>query len=342
MIKSCVLTIIGGVLFLAALLFGTSLVSAQSTSGNGSAMSGQATEETFSDATRRIWNGLWSGANLSFDEQTESTTAAQGNTPANTAGAIAAPAPTATGRYVALGDSVAAGLGLGVTSENSLADQRCGRSAQAYPYLVAEAKQLDLTHAACSGATAGDLITPQGVSGPNISRQISTVFANGQPDLITVTAGANDSQWSRFIYKCYQLTCGTSTDTTIANSALVVLQAKLSAFFSELKLRSDGGQPPQTIMTGYYNPLSANCNAQTQQLSSAELAWIEANVSALNQTIKQVTEQFSFASFAPVDFSGHDICSADPWVQGLTDQAPIHPTVEGQRVIANAVLAASR
>ncbi len=93
------------------------------------------------------------------------------------------------------------------------------------------------------------------------------------------------------------------------------------------------------MLTGYYNPLSASCNAQTERLTAAELAWIEANVTALNQTIEQVTSRFSFARYAAVDFNGHDICSTDPWIQSLTDPAPIHPTAEGQRAIANAILA---
>ncbi len=350
MLKSCMITISVSLLFLASLPLSATMVQAQNTHDD---VSSGASTESISEASRRIWNGLWNGANLSVSETAQQSARRQpaSSTSTVTPAAIlpGQPGPS-NGRYVAMGDSVAAGLGLPLTGGTiaTSRDRQCGRSTQAYPYAVAEARQLQLIHVACSGATAGDLITRQGVSGPNISRQISNVFAGGQPELITVTAGANDSQWSRFIYKCYRLTCGTGTDTTVANGALALLQTKLIAFFTELELRSES-QPPTVVMTGYYNPLSERCNTTTtnggtassnraQRLTAAELAWIQANADALNQTIKQVVSLYPFARFAPVDFKGHDICSADPWVQGLTDKAPIHPTAQGQRVLADSVL----
>lgn len=372
MFKSMILTIIGSLLFLASLPLGATMASAHGGNGGTNAGDGTAAScraESIPDATRRIWNGLWAGANLDFslidDSDSRSTAAASSDqdcgtvadrparddtgattqparpaTPEPTAPAspAAQPPQTVAGKYVAMGDSVAAGLGLTRPTNATSRDRTCGRSVEAYPYHVAAARQLQLTHVACSRATAGDLITPQGINNaPNPSRQIAAVFAGGKPELITVTAGANDAQWSRFMFKCYRSVCGTATDTRVANGALVLLQGKLLAFFTELEFRSNG-QPPTVVMTGYYNPLSAACNAQTERLTAAELAWIQANVDALNQTIADVVARYPSARFAPVDFSGHDICSAEPWVQSLNDRAPIHPTAQGQRVIAESVL----
>jgi hypothetical protein len=42
------------------------------------------------------------------------------------------------------------------------------------------------------------------------------------------------------------------------------------------------------------------------------------------------------ASFtvAHPDFTGHGLCSSDPWVQGIASDAPFHPTAAGELAIA--------
>lgn len=271
----------------------------------------------------------------------------------STATTASRPATTATpnnqtNRYVALGDSVAAGAGLPSIPNAQPRDERCDRSSEAYPYFVAQSQALALTHVACSGATATNLLLWQGVANaPNPSRQISYIFDGGQPELVTITAGANDARWLYFINKCRTSRCGpdvrqgiftsSRTDTTIVNGLLEALQLKYDAFFAELSIRSNG-TPPTVVVTGYYNPFSEQCLAAFPTVSAAELAWLQANVGALNQTIRQTVERYPNARFAAVDFSGHELCTAEPWVQGLQEPAPIHPTSQGQRVIAESIL----
>lgn len=235
--------------------------------------------------------------------------------------------------YVALGDSVAAGLGLSGPTGSSV----CGKTTQSYAYSVAKALNTTPAHFACSGATAGDLVTQQHVSGPNPIAQLRAAYAKGTPKIITITAGANDSHWNEFLKKCYVATCGSSTDTTIANGFLSTLQLKLHYAFSNIESRS-GSTPPKVYITGYYNPLSSAC--ASSRLSASELNWINAEAKALNQTIKNTSSYYSFVEFVPISFAGHDVCSATPWVQGLNAPAPFHPTATGQKVIANAIIAA--
>jgi len=33
-------------------------------------------------------------------------------------------------------------------------------------------------------------------------------------------------------------------------------------------------------------------------------------------------------------FTGHELCTADPYVQGPSDRAPLHPTATGELIIA--------
>lgn len=245
------------------------------------------------------------------------------------------------GSYAALGDSVAAGLGLPLVANPTDQDTQCGRSSQAYAQQIAQSRGLTLNFAACSGATAGDLSTQQRTDGPNPQRQIKTAFANGTPSLITVTAGANDIHWSDYIKKCYAMTCGTKLDDATADTLIAAVRIKLTYFLTEVKARSLANQTaaPTVILTGYYNPISEQCETVTNgKITKAEADWIGSKVDRLNQAIQHATSGFSFAQYTAVDFTGHDICSSDPWVQSLNDSAPIHPTQTGQQAIANAVL----
>ena len=273
-----------------------------------------------SDDNNPIWSGLWDGFNMVAGGSSGSGTS--GRTPA----------------YAALGDSVAAGLGLAKASGATSRDIQCGRSPQAYTITVAKATKLPIINMACSGATAGDIFTEQGVSGPNIPPQLDAAFANGTPELMTITAGANDAHWRGFLRACYAANCATSTSTTAANAYLVSLQLKLYYMFYSIQSRSGSGTPPRVYVTGYYNPLSDTCLGS--RITQDEITWMEGEVNALNGTIQNVTSQFSsFATYVPVSFAGHDLCSSKPWVQGLNAKAPFHPTATGQQAIAKAVLA---
>jgi lysophospholipase L1-like esterase len=239
-----------------------------------------------------------------------------------------------TVEYAALGDSVAAGLGLESPADS---DERCGRTFDAYPYEIANERGLEITHLACTGATLGDLFTEQRISGPNPDPQLETAFAGGTPELITITAGANDIRWDYFLRKCYTGTCGTSNDERIANGLLAALNAKMQFLFLDIERRSSGS-PPGVVMTGYYDPLSDRCSEVEPRLTPDEIAWLSAQTDSLNQALENAGAQHDFVTFVPIDFSGHDVCSDDPWVQSIDDPAPFHPTFEGQQAMARAIL----
>jgi lysophospholipase L1-like esterase len=279
-----------------------------------------------------ITAGLWAGANFdlsSLDRQPGTPAPQPQPTP------VPPPAPTPpSGRYAALGDSVAAGVGL----PPSDTDTRCGRSLNAYGQTVAQKLQLPLQHVACSGATAGDLTTKQRVNGPNIPAQLDTAYASGTPSVITITAGANDVHWTDILKKCYAYTCGTKTDRYLFDAAVSVMSVKYFYALHEIQQRS-GATPPKVVLTGYYNPLSAACAGVIPEFTPAELAWIQEAVNKVNNTIRDTAAGYSFASYAPVDFTGHDLCSTDSWIQNQNDPTPFHPNAAGQQAMATAVLA---
>lgn len=295
------------------------------------------TTDTRTRRSDSIWEGLCVGASLNISETSRlrcrrAIQSVQSDHPDTQP----QPAPPRI-QYAVLGDSVAAGLGLPVAPQ---ADERCGRSLESYGYAVAARHTVTATHIACSGATMGDLFTKQRVRGPDHPAQLDTAFAGGTPDIITITAGANDIRWENFLTKCWRRTCGTAADERIVHSLLAALELETRYVFTDIKRRS-GGSPPKVILTGYYNPLSDSCMGREPRLTNAEITWIQQKMTALNQTLENVASQSGFAIFASVDFSGHDLCSGDPWIQTLDGEAPFHPTARGQAAIADAVLRVS-
>lgn len=275
--------------------------------------------------TQMIWCGLINGSNFNFSDSCTDTDNGHGSG----SGSGAPQART----YAALGDSVAAGLGLPLSS-NATA---CGRSTEGYPNLVARDLGMTLTNTSCSGTTVGGLLTSETVNDVKQPPQITAAFASGTPKYLSITSGANDVEWSYFLRECYITNCNTTTNTVAVDALLVTLQAKLFVALNDIQNRSDG-TPPITVITGYYMPITEACvQSRRMNVSAANVQWLNEANSALNQTIKQTAAGFSFVRFVPLDFSGHDICSADPWIQSPSDAAPFHPTAEGQAVIAKAV-----
>ncbi|MBO0817776.1 MAG: SGNH/GDSL hydrolase family protein, partial [Actinobacteria bacterium] len=68
-------------------------------------------------------------------------------------------------------------------------------------------------------------------------------------------------------------------------------------------------------------------------LTAAKLHTLNSRLVALNTVLAKGARQFGFASPQP-DFTGHQLCSTQPYVQGLRSPAPFHPTVLGQLAIA--------
>jgi lysophospholipase L1-like esterase len=253
---------------------------------------------------------------------------------------VAATTTTSHG-YAALGDSIAAGVGLapipGATPEDTL----CGRSVNAYPQLVAAGLHTSLTaNVACGGAKVHDLYAAQQVGGTNLAPQIDAAFANGKPRLITLTIGANDLGWSSLVNKCYASTCGTEADNLTTRIARARVQVELVRALLKIDSLSNY-RPPKVLVTSYFKPFSDQQCRDTQGLTPDEMNWLNLQENLLDKATRSVASWFNFTSYVPVDFTGHEFCSSTPWIQGLASPAPFHPTVAGQQAIAEAILDAT-
>ncbi|MBC7943469.1 SGNH/GDSL hydrolase family protein [Candidatus Saccharibacteria bacterium] len=259
-------------------------------------------------------------------------------------GAILSPTANAlpvSPTYVALGDSVAAGAGLPLFSNATTEDVLCKRSYQAYPYKIAAQLNTSVTQLSCSGAKVDEgIYGTQNRSGTNIAPQLTKAFQNGAPDLMTVTIGANDARWTQFIRDCYVFRCGSKFDDVRAKVYRADLRIELYRMLYQINQMS-GDQSPQVLLNGYYAPFSSQDCADSDRITLAERAWLNDQTARLNQAIKSVVPYFSFAKYVPVNFSGHELCSSAPWIQGKAGVAPFHPTANGQTAIARSFLSST-
>lgn len=245
---------------------------------------------------------------------------------------------TSKGAYLALGDSVAAGVGLKYDSDSSA----CDRTNQAYPDLVANKLGYDLNNIACSGATlAQGILGDQDVNSLLVTSQLQQLFTKSNPKVITITIGANDVNWTGILKKCYISECGSTEDTAAVQARLATVTTNLQAMFGQIRQRYPAS-PPKIIVTGYYQVFPSTVRAGCTDLTgidSSELAWGRQFQTNINNTVRAVTKG-SIATYLPIDFSGHELCTIDPWVQGLSDNQPYHPTAAGQAAIASQIISA--
>lgn len=249
------------------------------------------------------------------------------------------PQPIQSGAmYVAMGDSVAAGAGLSPLAGATPEDETCDRSSEAYPYLVAERLQTSVVHLACSGAKVDEgIYGTQARGGIRLPAQLPNAFTNGKPELMTITIGANDIRWNQFIRQCYVTRCGFAVDSARTKIYRADLRIELTQMLNQINTRSSG-DPPRVLISGYYSPIASTECLAANRFTTAEVTWLNDQTARMNQAITSVIPLFSFAEFVPIDFTGHEVCSADPWVQGLEEAVPIHPTADGQAVIAESFL----
>jgi len=246
--------------------------------------------------------------------------------PAGIAGPVAAAPDTSSSpvtKYVALGDSIAAGQGGGGYLD------ACLQSPAGYPALLdAQPKVNLLRNAACTGASITD------VAGTQLEQ------VNRGTTLITLTVGANNVDLPAIYAACVS---GLPTPECVA--ALIAaetyllsgqLQAELGALLASISALA----PRATIVvTGYPIPFEPGLSEITDIVNQL--------VAALNFNLSSTVDGAAGLSvpvdFAPVDFSGHVYGSGGvPWI-GVVPTDPVtflHPTPAGYLVYRDAILTA--
>lgn len=218
-------------------------------------------------------------------------------------------------QYVALGDSFSSGVGTG----SYTLDAACKRSVYAYPYLLAQKrKHTTLTFVACSGATTADLL----------ANQVQSVTS--KTTIVTLTIGGNDIGFADLIYQCTVSDCTTALETTTANLENT-LGSKLDTVYTTIKQRAATGA--KIIVLGYPHEFSGSTCLGTLGISTTEETDANALADALDTVIRTHAQQDGVTYQSAISaFSGHEVCTSNPWLNGLnifnTDES-YHPNQAG-------------
>ncbi len=266
--------------------------------------------------------------------------------PATPAQAVPTLHPAAAARYLAVGDSIPAGVGVGED--------------HAYPAILDHlSRRLDLIEdLAVSGATVTD-----------VAAQLAAVPEAGRASVrrISLTVGANDIGWGAALAlcvnapaECADTVVDPSTGATLGQ-AIGVAMAGLSASLPALLAQAHRWYPNATIyVSSYYRLFGSKAKdcvlADGAVVSAGNQAWLNATVDRLNATIRHSVASANASGRARVAryvnaaqlFRGHGFCDkGSRWVFGPievalgVDAAAIaHPNYRGQAAYALAFLKA--
>jgi lysophospholipase L1-like esterase len=249
-------------------------------------------------------------------------------------------APQAAGKplpgvqAVVIGDSTAAGAGLPSGSSPSALDRACGRSPDAYASDLAMANNWTVLNLACSGATIENGLLNAQVLG---NGQVAPVqFAEAEQathaKVIIVSVGADDVSWAIMTQLCAaSAVCNDKVSTAYFSQ---LLDSFTRSYYQLLGDLADLPWHPAVLVNQYYSPFgsSIGCLARYGMTAAKEKVLLS-RLGQLNAVLAQGATAFGYGVADP-RFTGHELCTQDPYVQGASDPAPLHPNAAGQLAIA--------
>jgi lysophospholipase L1-like esterase len=211
--------------------------------------------------------------------------------------AVAAPSTD----YVALGDSYSSGTGTDVYDLSA----SCERSSRAYPALwAAQQGTASFTFAACAGATTSTVR----------SSQLGGLSA--ATDLVTITIGGNDADFVGTVIACRlgtDATCFSKLDSAAA-FIQTTLPARLDATYRDIRTQAPNAR---LVVLGY--PHLYQTGTCLFEISNTRRTRINAVADILSGVIAQrVAAAGGTFLDARAAFSGHEVCSGSPWLNGTT------------------------
>lgn len=248
---------------------------------------------------------------------------------------------------IALGDSVAAGQGLGPAMgypNNPLAFPAIVGGTLGWPVRNHAVSSACAVRAEAEGAHPD---TPGACDVSILNDQIPAVPSDATPRLVVVTVGANDIQFAECVVDAIvpELAADGCTPRTLARR-LAALEANLDLVAGRLTQRFPGAA---LVFTSYYNPMPAPAGDDAdpcpifeplaalrspltlaseralreaaRTLQANVYAQFRSGVTQLNETIARAALRAD-ATIATVDFAGHDLCRSQTgtgeatWVYG--------------------------
>jgi GDSL-like Lipase/Acylhydrolase family len=235
---------------------------------------------------------------------------------------------------VVIGDSTAAAVGNPAAGNASALDHACGRSSASYAADLASVNNWNVLNLACSGAAIQNgLLGVQVLSNGQVApAQLAEAEAATHAKVIIVSVGADDVEWSIMTRLC--VASAVCNDKVSAAYFAQLLSAFTRSYYQLLgDLASLPGRP-DVLVNEYYSPFGPNIGCLARYgLTAAKEKVLLARLGQLNTVLAEGAQVFGFGVADP-PFTGHELCTSDPWVQGPDDPAPLHPNAAGELAIA--------
>jgi lysophospholipase L1-like esterase len=235
---------------------------------------------------------------------------------------------------VVIGDSTAAGYGLPWGPNPTDEDKACGRSPDAYASDLASANNWNVLNLACGSATILDgLLGPEVLADGQVAApQLPRAEAASHAKLIIVSVGADDLSWSVMTRLCAASTvCNDKVSSAYFGQLLDSFTRNYYELLSDLERLP---WHPAVLVNEYYSPFgsSIGCLAGYGMTPAKEKVLLS-RLGQLNTVLAQGASLFGFGVAVP-QFTGHELCTTDSYVQGPDDVAPLHPNAAGELAIA--------
>jgi len=247
-------------------------------------------------------------------------------------GSVARPLPGV--QAVVIGDSTAAAVGNPVAGNASALDRACGRSSASYAADLAAVNNWNVLNLACSGATIQNGLLGVQVLGDGqvAPAQLNEAEQATRAKVIIVSVGADDVEWSIMTRLCVaSAVCNDAVSTAYFNQ---LLSAFTRSYYQLLGDLASLPGTPAVLVNEYYSPFGQNIGCLARYgLTGAKEKVLLARLGQLNTVLAEGAQVFGFGVADP-QFTGHELCTADPYVQGPGDPAPLHPTATGELAIA--------
>jgi lysophospholipase L1-like esterase len=244
------------------------------------------------------------------------------------------PKPLTGVQAVVIGDSTAAAIGNPLSAGAGALDRACGRSSESYAADLAVVNTWNVLNLACSGATIangllGAQVLPNGqVAPPQLTEAQRATHAK----VIIVSVGADDVDWSIMTRLCVASTvCNDKVSAAFFNSQISAFTRSYYQLLADLAALPGN---PAVLVNQYYSPFGTSIGCLTRYgITAAKEKVLLSRLGQLNTVLAQGAQTFGFGVTDP-PFTGHELCTADPYVQGPGDPAPLHPTAAGELAIA--------
>ena len=248
-------------------------------------------------------------------------------------------------RYVALGDSFTSAPYVPVTE---LAEG-CFRSSGNYPNLVAEEIGAALVDVSCGGARTDDLVQQQSFAFTDNTMPPQLKAVTPAAELVTLGIGGNDSDlFNTLVHECTRVSerPGTTCEDLVTTRQGEVGQAVSHIgrrVARSLRLVKERAPEATVVLVGYPRLVDERASCRRMPLTDGDrrfLARVEAGLrDAMAAAARRTDAEFVDMHAAS---RGHEICSDDPWVNGIRTDSKralaFHPFATGQRAVAEHVV----